>query len=320
MRFMTGLLIVSALVFYGCDRRMQEGAGGGAKQQDSAPAIQAQSNARAERPAAYQSQNAEPLQVSLSQVDAVQASTVAADHKIIRNATLLIEIDAPSNTLGGITEAAESQGGFLVTSESKQNDGRAQSNSAAVLKAVIRVPSARFFAAIERIKGIGGRVLKEDVTGQDVTEEFLDIEARIRTKKALESQFLEIMKQARTVSEALEVQSQLANVRTEIERLEGRRRFLENQSSMSTITITLQEPPPLVAADTSSFAGNVKEAIGQGIDLTASILLGFIHLVIMLLPIALLILLPLGLILRFLIKRNVSPKKREPVPVVAASE
>jgi chromosome segregation ATPase len=75
-----------------------------------------------------------------------------------------------------------------------------------------------------------------------VTEEYIDLEARLRTQKALEAQFLEIMKQAHKISDALEVQRQIAEVRADIERIEGRRRFLENQSALSTITLMLQTP------------------------------------------------------------------------------
>ncbi len=73
-----------------------------------------------------------------------------------------------------------------------------------------------------------------------MTEEYIDLEARIRTQQALEAQFLEIMKGAKEVSDALQVQRELANVRTEIERVEGRRRFLESQTSLSTIKVTLE--------------------------------------------------------------------------------
>ena len=97
-----------------------------------------------------------------------------------------------------------------------------------------------------------------------MTEEYIDLEARIRTKKALEAQFLEIMKQARKISDAMEVQTQLAEVRTEIERLEGRRRFLENQSALSTINITLHTPTPVVAAATRGFVYDLKAAFGDG--------------------------------------------------------
>ncbi|HYP28515.1 MAG TPA: DUF4349 domain-containing protein [Blastocatellia bacterium] len=256
--------------------------------------------------------------VPLSKVDAVHASTEAAQHKIIRNASLTIEIDSPSNTLGGLTEAAESQGGFVVTSESRQSDGRSQ--SVAALKVVIRVPSAKFYDALERVRRVGGRVINENISGQDVTEEFLDVEARIRTKKALEAQFLEIMKQARSVSDALEVQRELGEVRTEIEQLEGRRRFLENQASMSTITAMLQEPVPLVASNPVGFMGEVREAAGDGIDIAVSIVLGLVRLVIVMLPITLFILLPIGLFLRALFRWFVATRKREAVAVNAGGE
>src|SRR6202011_3293944 len=106
-----------------------------------------------------------------------------------------------------------------------------------------RVPASQFNASVEEIRHVGGdlsKVRQEKISGQDVTEEYIDVEARIKTKKALEAQFLEIMKQAHKVSDALEVQSELANVRTDIERMEGRRRYLDNQSSLSTISVTLQ--------------------------------------------------------------------------------
>src|SRR5438552_15457004 len=107
-----------------------------------------------------------------------------------------------------------------------------------------------------------------------------------------------MMKQAHKVSDALEVQSQLAEVRTEIERLEGRRRFLENQSSLSTITVTLQTPLPVAAATTYGFLHSFKEAFGDTIDVGTAIILGLIRLIAMLIPVLLLIVLPVGLLRR----------------------
>ena len=92
-------------------------------------------------------------------------------------------------------------------------------------------------------------------------------------RKLSKAQFLEIMKQAERFRSALEVQSQLADVRTEIERLEGRRRFLENQAALSTITTTLQMPAPIVAATTTGFGHSIKQAFGDAVDTAASIVL-----------------------------------------------
>jgi hypothetical protein len=252
-------------------------------------------------------------QASLNQAMSEQASAAAAGRKIIRNGELTIETDSPTDGQHNITSIAESQGGFVVSSEFKHNEGANQSKPSQTVIVVVRVPSPQFAATLDQIRGIGGRVIQEKVTGQDVSEEYLDLEARIRTKKALESQFLDIMKQARKVSDALEVQSQLAEVRTEIEQFEGRRRFLENQSALSTITVTLQMPMPLVAATTTGFGQSIKQAFGDAVDTAASIILFVIQAVIVLVPIGFLIVLPAWLAWRFLRRRFELTKKAEPV-------
>jgi hypothetical protein len=253
-------------------------------------------------------------QVSLAEAATAEAVSQATARKIIRNAELSIEIEAPKEAQARIASIAESLGGFVVTSEFKQS-GSAASKPTETVTVVVRVPSSEFNAALEAIRGTGNRVIHEKVTGQDVTEEYIDLEARIRTQKALEGQFLEIMKQARKVEDALEVQRELAEVRSEIERLEGRRRFVDNKSSLSTITVTLQTPAPLVAATTSGFGHDVREAFGDGIDTAVQIVLGLIRFVIVLVPVAVLILLPGWLLLRQLIKRRWWPKKQEPLAV-----
>jgi hypothetical protein len=168
---------------------------------------------------------------------------------------------------------------------------------------VIRVPAAQFQTAYDQILSTASRVIQQKKTGQDVTEEFIDLEARIKTQKALELQFLEIMKQATKVPDALEVQRQIAEVRTEIEKLEGRKRFLENRATLSTITVSLQSPAA-IAVNTSSFRRSVREAVGDGVDLTIAIILFLIRFVIVIIPIFLLLILPLGLLVRFFWRRT----------------
>jgi hypothetical protein len=250
---------------------------------------------------------------SLQAADSAQTSTQALERKIIRNAEISIETDSPNETQRRIAAIAEKHGGFVVTSESRENQGNNQLLPATTVTVVARVPAAKFGEAVEEIHRLGGRVLREKISGQDVTEEFIDLEARIRTKRALEMQFLEIMKQARKVSDALEVQNQLAEVRTEIERLEGRRRFLENQSALSTITIGLQTPAPIVAATTSGFWYGVKAAFGDGLDTAAEIVLGIIRFVIVMIPVLIFILLPCWFVFKWLRHYIDWPKKTAPV-------
>lgn len=216
--------------------------------------------------------------------------------------------DAPSN------DSSNAYYSSHPTSESRQNEGKAQTAPATVVNVIVRVPAQQFAATIDEICAIGGRILHQKISGQDVTEEYIDLEARIRTKRALEAQFLEIMKQARKVSDALEVQSQLAEVRTEIERLEGRRRFLENQSALSTINITLHTPAPVVAATTRGFFYEIKAAFGDGVDTAAEIILNIIRFVIVMIPIALFIIAPAWFVFKFLRRRIDWPRRPAPAP------
>jgi hypothetical protein len=244
----------------------------------------------------------------------------AIERKIIRNAEMTIETDSPNEGQRKIAAIADRHSGFVVISESKQSEAVSQNVASTVVNVVVRVPVRQFEAAMAEIRGVGGRILHEKSAGQDVTEEYIDLEARTRTKRALEAQFLEIMKQARKISDALEVQTQLANVRTEIEQLEGRRRFLENQSALSTIKITLHTPTPVVAAATRGFLYDFKAAFGDGIDLGTDILLGLVRFVIVMIPVTLFILTPAWFVFKWLRRRFPWPAKEAAVSAANPAE
>lgn len=239
--------------------------------------------------------------VSLTQADSASAASQAAERKIIRNGNLTLEVASPTESQPKIASIAESHQGFVVTTESTQRTSEDRTKPELTVTVVVRVPAARFNQAMAEIRAVGLRVVQEKTTGQDVTEEFMDLEARIKNQKALEGQFIEIMKRAGTVEDALNVQRELAEVRTEIEKLEGRRRFLENQSSLSTINVTLQSPTEIVNA--TGFWYSVKSAFADGVGAAAAIFLFLIRVVVALLPILVLIVLPAALIARVVIKR-----------------
>ena len=224
------------------------------------------------------------------------------DRKIISVAELTLEVASPSEAQQKIGSIAANAGGFVVNSETKQRDlPEAKHELEVTLTA--RVPSNQFDTTLQQIRATGSRVVQQKISGDDVTEEYIDLEARLKTQRALETQFLEIMKQARKISDALEVQRQMADVRTEIERLEGRRRFLENRASLATITVTLRTPA-VIAVNTSSFGRSIREAAATSVDLATGIVLFIVRALIVLLPIALFIGLPATLIARYLVRRG----------------
>jgi len=245
----------------------------------------------------------ETEKASLTQLDKAGETTEAVDRKIIRNAEITIEVPSTTDAQHQVTSIAETHGGFVVTSEAKQRESNDPAQRTLDIKLVVRVPSNQFGRAFDEIKKLAGNTPSENVTSQDVTEDFIDLEARIKTQKALEVQFLEIMRQANKIADALEVQRQIAEVRTDIEKLEGRKRFLENRSSLSTINVNIQTPKPVIAVTETGFRQSLREAVSDSITLASDLVLFFARFLIMMVPVALFVLLPSGLMIRYLWRR-----------------
>src|SRR5678816_1548460 len=241
--------------------------------------------------------------VALTQLDKEGETTEAADRKIIRNAEITIEVSSTTDAQHQVTSIAETHGGFIVTSEAKQLESNDPAQRTLDIKLVVRVPSNQFGRAFDEIKKLAGNTPSENVTSQDVTEDFIDLEARIKTQKALEVQFLEIMRQANKISDALEVQRQIAEVRTDIEKLEGRKRFLENRSSLSTINVNIQTPKPVIAVTQSGFRQSLRAAVSDSISLASVLVLFFVRFLVMMAPVALFVLVPSALMIRYFWRR-----------------
>ncbi len=293
--FLIGITLSVTVILLGCSTRQASGLRANNESAKQVPVTPTAESRSAD-------QNGVNQQVSLK--DASTSATVAAalDRKIIRNADLTLEVRSPTDAQSQISSIAEQRGGFIVTSESSQRTSDEPGKRLLDIKLIARVPSNQFDNAISSIEKLSTNIIQRNVSGQDVTEEFIDLEARIKTQKALELQFLEIMKQANKVADALEVQRQIADVRTEIERLEGRKRFLENNTSLSTIVVNLKAPMAIVVT-TTGFGRSVREAVSESVDIASAILLFLVRFVIVMVPVFVLVLLPAGLIARYLVRR-----------------
>jgi Domain of unknown function (DUF4349) len=266
------------------------------------------------------SQPGGPFQVvGLSNADAAQTVSAAADRKIIKNAELTIEVTSPAEAQRSIASIAETRGGFVVTSETKQSETSDPAKRTLEVKLTARVPANQFDATVGAIEKLATSVVHQNISGNDVTEEFIDLEARIRTQKALELQFLQIMKQAGKITDALEVQRQIADVRTDIEKLEGRKRFLENRASLSTISVNIRTPVVIVVS-TTGFGRNLREAVSDSVDVASAIVLFFTRFVIVMIPIVLLILLPMGLVTLFFVRRAKRTRLAQQLGVAPVAE
>ena len=163
------------------------------------------------------------------------AIKVSLPRKLIREAWLTLRVQDVPETAQKVRQVTEQLGGYVAeASQSRKPEGEWDA------ELVLRVPSERYNEAISQLQGLGQvENLRESV--QDVTEEFIDLEARLRNLKRSEQHLLELLKRTGKVSDLLQVERELSNRRSEIEQIEGRLRYLSHQSDFSTIRVTLQE-------------------------------------------------------------------------------
>lgn len=127
---------------------------------------------------------------------------------------------------------------------------------------VIRVPAKDFDSLLsEATQGVD-RFDSKEIKVKDVTEEFLDIQARLKTKKELENRYIDLLQQANQVTEILEIEREIGQLRSEIESIEGRLQYLQNRVSFSTLTMTFYESIP----EDNAFAQKFKEGFRNGGD------------------------------------------------------
>ena len=166
-----------------------------------------------------------------------------ASRLIIRTGQASIEVDSLERSMAELRRIAQRVGGFVA--DASVQSGRNQLRSATL---ELKVPASRFDELTEGLAPLG-RLQFVNVGAQDVSEEFVDLTARTANGKRLEDRLVELLR-TRTgkLQDVLTVERELARVREEIERMEGRLRFLKTSAQLSTLSVNLYEPPPLVAS------------------------------------------------------------------------
>jgi Domain of unknown function (DUF4349) len=155
---------------------------------------------------------------------------------------------------------------------------------------VIRVPARSFERALTDLEALG-QVRSESVTGQDVTQEFIDLEARLRNSRSQEAVLLRLMDEASTVTDTIRVQGELESVQLEIERLTGQLRYLEDQTSLGTLTVSLVE-----AGAAPKPAGTLQRAWKQALENTLGVVAAVIVGAGVAIPVAVLVLVALVIV------------------------
>jgi len=182
------------------------------------------------------------------------------EQKIIKTANLRFETEETEETFQSVQALVKKYKASI------QNDSEGKDDYSMYRRLTIRIPNANFDAFIGDLSKGVDYFDQKDIAIDDVTEEYIDVASRIKTKKALEQRYLELLNKANKVSEMLEIEQQLATIREEIEAKEGRLKYLQNQVSMSTITMEFYKTLEHKAGATVSFGTKFVNAIKSGFN------------------------------------------------------
>jgi hypothetical protein len=229
-----------------------------------------------------------------------------ARRQVIYKAELSVEVRSPSDAQAKLSALAEREGGFVASAARADVEGRPSD-----VTLVLRVPAARFHPVLAEIRRLGDGKQAERIDSEDVTDEVVDLEARLRSSTRLEEQLLELLKTATTVDAALHVHKELANVRTEIERIQGRKQRLEREVALATIRVTLTAPP-VQSVSLARIGASVSDAGSDALLVASGIVVAVIRLTGVLVPVALMLGLPL-LVAALYLKRRAN-RARLPAP------
>lgn len=228
------------------------------------------------------------------------ANPAQATRLIIRTADLTLIVKDTQTQLDAINKIATDSGGFVVSSSTSRYE-----NDALQGQVVLRVDAKQFDVALNSIRKLAVEVRNESVRGEDVTAEYVDLEAQLRNLEAAEQQLLEIMKQATKTEDVLAVYQQLTQIRGQIEQIKGRMKYLSQSAALATISVNLipdelAQPVQVAGWRPEGVAKTAVEALIATLQGLATIVIWFVIVVV---PILALFALPV-VILVLLIRRS----------------
>lgn len=161
---------------------------------------------------------------------------VGVVRKVIYTGQLHLLVKNFEKTRMELEEKSKKYGGYIVESNVFRNEDKQVSGMV-----VLRIPEHHFQTFLNEAERTATKVTERSVSGQDVTEEYVDLESRLKSKRAVEERLNEFMKKAEKTEDLLKISSDLSKVQEDIEALVGRMEYLKNQTALSTITITIDE-------------------------------------------------------------------------------
>ena len=248
-------------------------------------------------------------------LDETSSSIANGERLVIRNADMAIVVKDPKASMNSISKLAETMGGFVVSSNLYQSFYGPNNTEVPEATITIRVPVEKLNEALATIKKDAVDVNYENVTGQDVTSEYVDLQSRLTAKQAAEKKLFEILDQAEK-EEVLAIYQEIETIQTDIEVLKGQIKYYEESAALSAISVRLiaEAGTQPIAVGPWTPTGTAKEAIQDLIYFFQNFVEFLIRFVLYNLPALILIGIPLYLV--FLAGRAIFRRFRKSKVVV----
>lgn len=233
-KFAAGMLLLTAfLLFYG------SGCGGGSESVPGSLEVASDgASFSAEAPPQAMRRNAPDAISRPPEPPAESENESPVERKLITDGSISFEVENLRETRRRIGQLAETHEAYIASDQEYNAGDRISINME------IRVPADNFDALLGGLDEEIRRLDNRQINVRDVTEEFVDIQARLRSKKELEARYAELLEQARAVSDMLEIERQMEQLRGQIESIEGRLRYLQDQVALSTLRLNFYERRP----------------------------------------------------------------------------
>lgn len=200
-----------------------------------------------------------------------QSEEAIQPQKIIKTGYFTFETNSVDATYLRMKNWTDAHKGFI------QNDKTTKEYDRIHRSLLIRIPTNSFQTLVDSIHQSVKSLDRKDIILQDVTEEFVDVEARLVAKRKLEERYLQLLAKATSVKDMLEIERQIANIREEIESKQGRLKYLENRVSMSTINLDFYEMTTAEKAPSQTYAKRLWRAAKGGFEGIGNFFIGIIY-------------------------------------------
>ncbi len=192
------------------------------------------------------------------------------EQKLIKEAFLVFETQDLDKTFSQVVTFINNNKGYI------QNDNSSKSYNRVSRQITVRIPTQNFQPTIDSISQSVKHFDRKNISSKDVTEEFIDLEARLKAKRELENRYLELLAKAKNVKEILEVEKELSQIREDIEAKQGRLQYLQNKVSLSTIHIEFYKTIATESGVTVSYAQKMWNALKSGFNGLSYFVLGLL--------------------------------------------